>query len=171
MSSTEDKPIEYYVNELAIDKFNLDDCIEKQAGLFNEIAVSLAEAISHRDYLKKDYEDVQAEVAAEVRHEAKEAAKKMTDKAVTECVAEDKDVKTAYSDLLSAKRDVDLWAAVKESFLQRSYMIKELAQLYIAGYFADKTFVSAEYVGEEIAVQDARKKAAGARRPLKRREK
>lgn len=166
-----DKPIEYYVEQLAIDKFNLDGCIERQAGLFNEIAVSLAEAISQRDFLKKDYEDVQAEVAAEVRHEAKQDSRKMTDKAVTECVAEDKDVKQAHTDFLDAKRSVDLWAALKESFMQRSYMIKELAQLYIAGYFADKTFASAEHVGEELTAQDARKKAAAARKPLKRREK
>lgn len=161
-----ERTIEYYVGQLAIDKFNLDSCIEMQAGLFNEIAVELAEAISQRDFLKKDYEDVQAEVGAEVRMEAKTSNNKMTDKAVCECIAEDKDVKQAYSDFLDSKRMVDLWSSLKESFLQRSYMIKELAGLYIAGYFADKSFVSAEYAGEEIAVDSARKKAASARRPL-----
>ena len=159
-----------YTELLKINKHDLDGCIEQQAVLFNEIAVALANAVSVRDNLKKDYEEMQAEVAADLRQEALQDGKKMTDKAVTEAVGEDKHVKQAYKDFLDSKQQVDLWTALKESYLQRSYMIKELAQLYIAGYFADQTFIATEVVVEELKVEESRRASASKRRPLKRRE-
>lgn len=121
---------------LAIDKTKLDDEIVQQPSLFYAVSEALAAVIAIRDSLKEDLIQVDTEIAKEVRQRIGEKA---TDTRVKAEVSLDLDHQKAYAEWLKAKTEADKLEGLKESFKQRSYSLRALAELYKANFFEAST--------------------------------
>ena len=126
-----------YDRLLLIDNNRLDRHLMEQADLFNRVAQNYTLACSVRDKLYDDIKATHSRLSNECREEAEEESRKMTDKAVETYVLDHQDYRDAVQAHLKQKRVADEWGALKESYHQRSYMLRELVQLYVAGYYMD----------------------------------
>lgn len=121
--------------KLVLDKHALDDAIEDQPELFHIVALQVARAISVKDGLKRTLDITKADVADRLRSEKIAASQKVVETKIAQDVLIDQLYKDAADVLSDARVEVERWSALKESYNQRSYMIRELGSLYIAGYW------------------------------------
>lgn len=122
---------------LRIERSLLDEECRTQAEVFYRIASNYTIAVSRRDAEKDKLVGVDAEVADNYRREAELNNKKMTEGKLKELVQLDPRHKKAFISYSDCKLEADKWGILKDSFLQRATMLKELCGLYISGYFAD----------------------------------
>lgn len=118
--------------ELAIDQDNLDDCLVRQPGLFNQVAGAVVDANASRDTLKLRLEEAAAAVDQRVREEAERDGRKITEAAISRLIEADPDAAQLRNRLLDARIEAERWQALKESFQQRSFMLRELVALQLA---------------------------------------
>jgi len=117
---------------LAIDRDALDSCLVEQAELFFHVADAHARAVAVRDGAKLDIE--QAEAAADVRLRAQAAAReeKLTEPAIMHKLRLDPKLVEMRNKLLECQQAVGQWAALKEAYLQRNYMLKEIVAMHLS---------------------------------------
>lgn len=124
-----DAKIAKYQALLRIDRDRIDDEVSAHAEHFEKVAEMHVLAIAEHDTIKQELEEAIAEADAVVR---KSATEKLTETAVKYAIKDSPQVQDLTRELLKAKSRVDRCAVLKESFSQRSYMLKELVGLYIA---------------------------------------
>lgn len=154
-----------YEGFLLIDKHDLDTAIAEQASLFYQVGEKTSEALSIRDDLKKRMDETYADVTLAVREEAKTAGIKMTEDTVKQEALLDGDYQEAQSRYFKAKAAADKWQNLKDSFIQRGYMLRHMTDLWISGYFSE----FAAKVGsdaQQAAVEISRSKLAEKRQEL-----
>lgn len=127
--------LEEFTPELLIDKHRLDEEIAKQGDLYYRVSMRAAEAMSIRDRLKQQVSMTEAESATIIRREAVENDEKLTEAKLKEQITIDQDVKSAVDFYLRWDRIAREWQAMQAAMEQRSRMLREMAQLYVAGYF------------------------------------
>lgn len=120
---------------LAIDKNKLDDNISEQPMLFFEIAEACVDALAERDARKEDLATVDAELDGKVRLFLAKQQTKVTEAMVENAVQTNKEHEAAFEAYAKAKGQADLFLAMKDSFAQRSDMLRSMAQLFVASYF------------------------------------
>lgn len=126
---------------LQIDKHALDDALIEQASVYFTISQDLSQAVSDRDEVKENLDVTDAQLYLDIRADLIDNGEKATEAQVSAQVHTHSKHEGAMKDLLKARKQVDVLGALKDSFQQRSYMLRELVELYIAGYFmqsADK---------------------------------
>lgn len=158
------RDIDEFKAALAIDRYSLDTCITEQVILFSEVSEETVDALARRDTAKKHMEEMYADVSLRIRQEAVDEGKKMTEGLVKENVLVSVDYIEAQDAYFEIKNQADHWSALKEAFMQRSYMIREMGALYVAGYFAEITVKGPDT--EEAVLKQARERAKEARRPI-----
>lgn len=156
---------EQFVESLAFDKHNLDAAILHHSELYFAVSEAYAQAASLRDEAKKLMEESYARNSLRIREQASEEGKKLTEDLVKQLTLLDDDYKEDTTKYLKAKLDADLWGALKESYSSRGYMIKEIAELWKASYFATEA-VKGPAV-EELEYEANRATAAKKRREFK----
>lgn len=122
---------------LMIDKHAIDDELVRGPQRFNDVCDALALAISRRDAAKDELKVTEAEVDKVVRavYADDETKKKPTETQVANEVLLHRDVRDARQNLLDCQEQVERLGAMKESYTQRSYAIKDLVSLHLASYF------------------------------------
>ena len=145
--------------KIAFDRDALDDAIEEQAGLFLQCADAVAMAISRRDEAKSAMDLEFAKACDRARTGAIE---KKTESGIKEAAQLDKKHMAAEAAHRDAKLEADLASSLRESFEMRGKMLREMAQLYIAGYY------QAAGVGGRIRREINDDAAASARKTLNR---
>jgi len=141
-SSSASEPIGIRIEELedllSIDENTLEACCREQPVLFYKVSKELTRAQSLRDQASQDLKDIEARVDAEIRNEPlDEGEKKPTENAIANRVRMHPSV-IALRDKLQIRNEAyGTLAALKESFGQRSYMLRELVQLWLANYYSD----------------------------------
>src|ERR1035437_8985262 len=125
-----------YKRALKIDKDALDEALMRQPQLFDDVAQEHAEAISERDALKEAVDVAKARAELSVRLKLEKLGEKVTEPLVKTRTELHPDYRQAVKDYLQAKKASDILQAHKEAFQQRSYVLKDLAALYVAGYFS-----------------------------------
>lgn len=148
---------------LRIDRNNLETELEKQADLFYEICEEHTRAISRRDELEVTSKEQYALCADAVRRNAEDSGEKITEAYVKEQVAMDKDYLDATATYLEAKKLSDLFAGLRDAFDQRGKMLRELAQLYLGGYYQVVRVESGGSVMREAMAGAAREAMAKSR--------
>lgn len=156
------RDIDEFKAALAIDRYSLDTCIADQVILFSEVSEQTVAALAVRDTSKKQMEEMYADVSLRIRQEAADEGRKMTEGLVKENVLVSVDYAEAQDAYFEKKNLADHWTALKETFMQRSYMIREMGALYVAGYFAEITVKGPDT--EEAVLKQAREKAASSRK-------
>jgi hypothetical protein len=97
----------------------------------------IAELEAARDEAKQKLADKSAEVELDVREEAEASDSKVTVNEVASRVNRDGGVQAQTSKLLELSGEVGKWKALKESYIHRKDMLRELVALYINNYYAD----------------------------------
>jgi hypothetical protein len=120
---------------LEINKDNLDRELVWQAELFHKAAHAYALAVSRRDELKEEIRLLSADLALLLRRKL-EAKGKVTEGLVQNHLEAAPDYQALRKQLAEASRETEILAALKEAYSQRSWMLRELCSMYIAGYFS-----------------------------------
>lgn len=141
---------------LVIDENALDEALATQADCFYRVAKQVALQTSRRDAAKQALAEAEARADAKIRHDAEVADEKITDKNVEKQRQLTKEVVAATNLLHSLNKSVGLWIALKESFQQRNYALKSMADLYVAGYFGGQTSSSSATHIKNSAGQEAK---------------
>ena len=121
---------------LRIDKLNLDDALVEQPELFFHVASQQVMASSRRDQAKEYSKRVDAGLFMRIRQEMIDEGERPTEITVNARVESHKDHTVERDAYLELMKEADLWLALKEAFMQRSYMLKDLASLHITNYYA-----------------------------------
>jgi len=124
--------------KLKIDKDNLDFEIIAQPELYYEAANACAMAGSVRDRAYENAKQVDAQLYLEVRSEIESAGKKATETMIENFVQNHIAHKEAKGVWAEAKAEADTLAALRDAFQQRGYMLRDLVQLIVTGYYAER---------------------------------
>lgn len=150
---------------LKIDEHALDTALIRQPDMFYRVSQALALAISRRDFAKQTRDELMAELDADIRAVAARHEEKITEGGIKAQLTMDPAVKRAERECLDRGAMVGQLTALKEAFVQRSYVLKDLASLYVANYYSDASAGSrsTEQV-KNRAGDDARRAMSEARR-------
>lgn len=129
--------LEKFKARLRIDKNMLDDEWIMYPQLLQDVSDEVAMATSRRDAAKSRVATIEAKVAGLVRQSFKSEEVKPTVDMVAERVALHSDVVAAHEELNALTLDAARLSAMRDSIHARGTALKELSDLWIAGYYAD----------------------------------
>jgi len=132
---------------LKIDKLALDEELTQQASLLYQISEEYAVAVGERDGLK---ESLAIEAAKADQRAREQLGDKATEPKVKALVTLDEQRIAANGKYLDAKYQADALEALKDSFQQRGYMLRDLAQLYISNYYTTDSVRSTPQTNEAL---------------------
>lgn len=124
-------------DDLKIDKLDLDTELINQPSLFFKVGKFYAESISVRDEAKLNRDREQAELDRLVRQEAHESNEKITETQVLSRIKENPSYDVFQARVFKLTEIADQWAALKESYQQRSYALGHLVNLFQSNYYTD----------------------------------
>ena len=124
-----------YRDRLRIDQNDLDKEVAQQPFIFMEVSERHVLAISRRDQLK----DAMDMAAASLTLKLRNSEDKYTVAEIAATVATSPVCMKARSAYMAAADIVQQLYVVKESFAQRGYMLRELCNLYSAGYWGQSS--------------------------------
>lgn len=147
---------------LQIDKNLLDDEVCNQPKLFEKVAEAATMALAERDALKEKLAEVDAGLSKHYRKALAKGGGRVTDAQVQTEVQLDDDHKAAFGAYLEAKRTADILLGLKEAFKDRSFMLRELASLYVSRYY-DDTSTRGDARTDKMSYDKQRERLAEAR--------
>ena len=162
---TDFSTVEEYRDCLAIDRDNLEGCLVEHAQMFFSISLKAVEAGSERDAAKLNVEQLQAELDGTTREELARNDGKVTETMVSNSIKSEPKMQKAQNKLQSAKVKAEQWAALKEAFYQRGYMMRELVQLTLKSMVMDNDVAGLERTA------DTMRRGTGARASERQKEK
>lgn len=122
---------------LEINQHELDQNCIQHPDLFYRVSRGLARYTARRDEQKTKCAEVEALVDKELRRAAAQIEERITEGALANQKTNDPRVKLARAELAKLNGLVGQYTALKEAYLQRSYSLKGLIDLHLAGYFGD----------------------------------
>lgn len=132
-------------SELEIKPYDLETELINQPQIYDEVCEKYAEAVAIRDYKKDCLNKVESELYDEYAEQLKEEGERVTEKAVSVRVSQDKKYRKAQKSLREAKLEVDKWGALKESFYQRSHMLRDLVNIFVTNFRMDSEVKNVEF--------------------------
>lgn len=153
------KLIENLRTWLEIDKHNLDDELVKQPSLFFDVSEAYEEAVAERDACKEELATIDAELDGIIRAKLGDEA---TEAMVKHGIQSHARHAEAFDTYILAKTRAGKLQALKESFHQRNYMLRELANLYVSSYY-EASSVQGTSKTDKAAYDRQREKLAEAR--------
>jgi uncharacterized membrane protein YheB (UPF0754 family) len=148
---------------LQIDKHALDECVMQQPHLFFQVSEAFMQAAAKRDALKEELAVVDAKLDAEVREDLEKSDIKITEAKVKSNIGTDKRHEAAFRKYIAAKEHADVLMALKDAFQQRSYMLRDMVQLYATNYFEDSSMSSRDLTRDKVEYTRQRERLATAR--------
>lgn len=127
-----DGSLESYRRELAINPDNLSQGLVDQPELFDHVSEQFILASAERDRLKLELEEAMADLDKQFRLQAHANEEKLTDTACAQLIKAAPKIREIQRELLEARKVASLWGALKDSYEQRSYMLRELVQRELA---------------------------------------
>lgn len=152
---------------LTIDKYHLDGAVSNHAELLYRISEELAYANNSKDAAKKAVDDQYARTTLKLRELAAKNGVKTTEDQVKQSAQTDKDYEEAQYNYLANKLACDRLQALKDAFIARGFMIREMAGLWVAGYFADQPIKADEQTIDSTRYNMARQAIADKRQRRK----
>ena len=137
--SREEEAYERLRGDLAINREVLDEELISQPHSYFHVGENHARAVSRRDALKQELELEEARLDEEIRENAAAESEKINNDQVKARIHADQSYQRASSKYLRARLRADEWEALKKAWEQRSYVLKDLVGLHIAGYFGEVT--------------------------------
>lgn len=125
--------VEEFRKYLVIDKNALDDEVIQQPTLVCKVAEAYVEAAALRDACKEAVATIDAQIDVGVREELE--GEKITETIVRNRVQTHQAHKEAWDAYLTAKYEADVLGALKDAFVNRGFMLRDMVQLAVIGYF------------------------------------
>jgi hypothetical protein len=134
--------------KLRLDRNALDDEVEQQAEIFGEVGEAAAYAKSAVDSLEEELKELEATLDSEAREDAEANDDRITENAIKARVAGDASRKVMVIKLLGARDLQRRLDALTTAFRQRSYMLRDMVDLNLAGYYTSTSMKGAR--GEQL---------------------
>jgi hypothetical protein len=112
--------------EIAIDRDNLENELINQANWHWHASKEAIDAISFRDNAKADVDNYEANLSLTFRYEAINRNERRTEAQIESLVKSDANRIELVQKYLMAKRNAERWLALRDSFVQKGYALKEL---------------------------------------------
>ena len=141
---------------LKIDKHRLDDELEKQSQILYNITESLAERTYAYNMAKDELEKHEAEMFIR----CKDRNSKSTRDEILAEIALDDDRIELFAKLCVQERLVQKWQGMQDSWKQRGFALKALADLAIANYYS----VDTTYENNRKIIADSKQTTPSRRR-------
>lgn len=129
-----------YLDDLRIDRYNLEEELVRQPQLYMEWALKAARASVEKEDAKRDVDIARAEVDKKVRANPEEYGipeGKVTDKAIKLTVERHPKVKRYFKRYLRKSKQDKILSDAKKAFEQRKRMLGDLVSLNIQLHFAE----------------------------------
>ena len=120
-----------YRRRLRIDRDDLDTALLRHSEYYDKVSEAQVEALAKRDMLKLDLEIATAAEDRKLRHMAAVHDEKITEPKIRQEIAGSKKLQELERDYLNAKHEEARWSALKDSWQQRSYALRELVQIHL----------------------------------------
>lgn len=137
-------------DRVRIDRNNIDAAVEEQSQLFLEVSEEQVLAASRLAEAKDKLARTDAQIARKLRLDADKSKERITDSMVTAAIALDVDHHRGAEIVSEAKREADLWMALRDAYDHRRSMLRELVNLYQSGFYG-----SVGAAGPRNAVREA----------------
>lgn len=124
---------------LKIDVNNLDIELVDQPNRFFHAGQQYSLAVSRRDRKDTELDILKAVLDKEIREDADANGDKITEAQIKAAIQRDKEHRQLTKQYLDAKQEAEEWQSLRDSYQQRSYVLKDLVALHISGYFGDVT--------------------------------
>lgn len=164
-----DSDIEELLSELEenlmIDEHGLDEACQTHPELYYRVSKHLALQISRRDAAKQHLMEVEAIADKEIRSQNSEV--KLTEREIDSRKIRHPAVRDAHRNLLRLTHQAAQLTALKESYQQRSYVLKSMIELYLSNYFSEISVSGSERDVKESKAISARKAMSDMRRGKK----
>jgi hypothetical protein len=112
--------------KLLIDDDDLDACLVEQASYFFAAAEASSLANSQRDTVKLELKELKAELDGDIRRQSVQTGEKITETQLTNRITTLPRVMEKERKAISANKLADDLSALKDSYIQRSYALKDL---------------------------------------------
>lgn len=126
-----------YINDLEIDKYNLDSAILAQPGLYAKYSNLWARAESERLQSKEALAVCDAELDKEARMQIANMGGKVTEANVQSYIVTHAEHKEAFCAYIAATEVANLLATAQKAFEHRRSGISDLVRLYTSNYFSE----------------------------------
>jgi hypothetical protein len=123
-----------FSDSIRIDKNRLDDELIDQPMKFFTICDGLATLISCRDKAKEEIKDIEAQQYFTAKGHAETNGIKTTEGWIRSFVQVSKERQEAFQIYIRYAEQVKVLEGLKEAFMQRSYMIKDLVTMHVQDY-------------------------------------
>ena len=145
---------------LRINEHELDGALQEQPELFYHVAKELALMISQRDQAKQHLAEIEAEVVVALNEKARANDEKVTVKEIESLKDTDEDVLAAAKNFYQLSAMVGKLGALKEAYVQRSYVLKDMVTLYVNNYYGSGDGMQQTREQSKNQVRDQVKEAA-----------
>lgn len=141
---------------LQIDKNDLDEELIRQPVILSDVGAARVKAENIRDRAKDALEREEAEAYLKGKEDAEKGS---TDHSIRQRAKIRKKVVAAQAEYREAKREAAEWDVLWTSFMQRSFMLNKLAELYTAQFYSkDSTYERPSYDRKKDRTKHRRKK-------------
>lgn len=125
-------PLQKLRESLRIDRDDLDTALEEQPELYFHVAQAAATSVAEADAALLDRDQVIAKNSKEIREGFLNSGEKATEARIQEEITLCPEVQRMRRARVAAGEEAGNWQALKDSYHQRSFMLRELVALYIA---------------------------------------
>ena len=158
-----DSKIAEFRGALKIDRRSLDEAVEQHAELYLRVQEAYVFAKSIRDERRTAMDEVYAEQSESARKQLSKSGEKWTESQVKDWVAVSKEYLDAQANYQETSKRAELLGVMVAAYEQRGKMLRELAQLFIAGYFTLNAVRGAQHAASDAAAKLGREGMASAR--------
>lgn len=136
---TNSELLDQYRRLLKIDKHAIDEELMRQPTLYREVGDHYTLAVSQKDQAEAELKRIAATLDREIRDNMDPGEKKITEAGILAEIQTHADHRRQQRKIAYWRETASFWLNLKESFHQRSYMLREMTGLWISGYFADSS--------------------------------
>lgn len=125
-----------YRAALLIDKNDLDEAMVRQPVLYSEVSEAQVLAAAQRDTAKQRLEATDARLADNIRRAWSKEGERFAEARVGDAVLQEAEHVAALAEYSRCARRASYLGSLVSSFEQRGKMLRELAGLFMSGYFS-----------------------------------
>jgi len=152
--------IEMFEELLILEEDSLDEACKTQAELFRMVGNELVNAIDNRDRLEHNLDILSARKDELIRRKASDTNEKITETAIKNKIIMDKEVIALTNEYLDAQKEVNNFSNLRDSYIQRSKMIEEMASFIKNNTFGEFVIKASNRISSIEKYEDLRKKTS-----------
>lgn len=141
MSEKSNGEYQHFRSKLKIDTDALDQALSEHPFCLQEVGEKYNHYTSLRDEAKEEMERKASQLALDIR-ERQGKGERITNDEVNARVSLEPSYLRAYAKYFELSKETALWLTLRESFLSRGYMLRELCGLFATQYWTKNSSVS-----------------------------